>query len=408
MMSFNEKTQRSPRRSGANSIDPGAGPQEGWRAIDEANRIFGADGWSRELVEMRCAATREREGQITTAYVAKVRISLNLESGQGFRDAQGCGEGKASTPFEAHNQGLKAAELDATLRALASFGRPFGTLALAGPTNHLAQSSSRTKDSPDKKRAQSAPEKDGKVVTNPGGSAAANVAEDFGDRAEATAHTGSGGPGRQPPPGGQAHQSANGEQTHKPPRGGSGGPQAGGNTGRDGGRRSDQQVNGGQSYRPESGGPTHLVDPREKRARAEAEPVGAGTEISTPTPATSAQEQPTKQSRLVQARDLVPALTDGHGLMLPKLRRVRAPAHLAHVRREPCLVCGRQPCDAHHLRFMQPRAMAKKVSDEFTVPLCRRHHDLVHRDPDEPEWWAAQGVDPVEIAQALWVESGGR
>lgn len=81
------------------------------------------------------------------------------------------------------------------------------------------------------------------------------------------------------------------------------------------------------------------------------------------------------------------------------------PAHLAYVRGEPCLICGRQPCDAHHLRFTQPRAMAKKVSDEFTVPLCRRHHDLLHRDPDEAEWWAAHGVDPIEAAEQLWKES---
>ena len=47
-------------------------------------------------------------------------------------------------------------------------------------------------------------------------------------------------------------------------------------------------------------------------------------------------------------------------------------------------VCGRQPCDAHHLRFAQNRAMGRKVSDEFTVPLCRGHHREVHRLATKP------------------------
>ena len=92
---------------------------------------------------------------------------------------------------------------------------------------------------------------------------------------------------------------------------------------------------------------------------------------------------------------------------MPKLTRRRSPAHLAHVRAQPCLICGRSPVDAHHLRFVQPRAMAKKVSDEYTVPLCRRHHDLLHRDPDEAGWWAAFGIDPLAIADELWRESQG-
>ena len=54
--------------------------------------------------------------------------------------------------------------------------------------------------------------------------------------------------------------------------------------------------------------------------------------------------------------------------------RRRNKAHLAFVGAQPCLVCRRFPCDAHHLKFAQPRALGRKVSDEFTVPLCREHH----------------------------------
>jgi hypothetical protein len=32
-----------------------------------------------------------------------------------------------------------------------------------------------------------------------------------------------------------------------------------------------------------------------------------------------------------------------------------------------------------HLRFAQPRGLGQKVSDEFTVPLCREHHRELHR-----------------------------
>ena len=65
--------------------------------------------------------------------------------------------------------------------------------------------------------------------------------------------------------------------------------------------------------------------------------------------------------------------------LIPKEKRVRDPEHLAFVASQPCLICGRRPAQAHHLRFAQPRAMAMKVSDEFTVPVCNTHHDQLHR-----------------------------
>src|SRR5260221_469536 len=58
-------------------------------------------------------------------------------------------------------------------------------------------------------------------------------------------------------------------------------------------------------------------------------------------------------------------------LPLTKLSGKRSKAHLLFVASHPCLICQRTPCDAHHLKFAQPRALGRKVSDEFTVPLCR-------------------------------------
>ena len=92
-------------------------------------------------------------------------------------------------------------------------------------------------------------------------------------------------------------------------------------------------------------------------------------------------------------------------LTLPEPRRVRDREHVRYVAKQPCLVCGRQPSDPHHLRFARSRAMVRKVSDEFTVPLCRGHHREVHRYGDEAAWWEKTGLDPTAAAHALWLET---
>jgi ERF superfamily len=91
-------------------------------------------------------------------------------------------------------------------------------------------------------------------------------------------------------------------------------------------------------------------------------------------------------------------------LSLPAPRRVRD-RDVRLVAKQPCLVCGRRPADAHHLRFAQSRALGRKVSDEFTVPLCRGHHREVHRCGDEAAWWNKAGIDPTVPARVLWLQS---
>jgi hypothetical protein len=83
-------------------------------------------------------------------------------------------------------------------------------------------------------------------------------------------------------------------------------------------------------------------------------------------------------------------------------RRVRDRAHVKFVAGRPCLICGRCPADAHHLRFAQSRALGRKVSDEYTVPLCRGHHREIHRHGDEAAWWAKVGIEPLGVANSLW------
>ena len=92
-------------------------------------------------------------------------------------------------------------------------------------------------------------------------------------------------------------------------------------------------------------------------------------------------------------------------LAFPEPRRIRDRDHVRYVATQPCLLCGRQPSDPHHLRFTQSRALGRKVSDEFTVPLCRGHHREVHRCGDEAAWWCNAGIDPTVTARALWLEA---
>jgi len=92
-------------------------------------------------------------------------------------------------------------------------------------------------------------------------------------------------------------------------------------------------------------------------------------------------------------------------LSLPEPRRIRDREHVRLVMRNACLVCGRIPSDAHHLRFTQKRALGRKVSDEFTVPLCRGHHRELHRCGDEAAWWTKLELDPIAAARTLWLKS---
>jgi hypothetical protein len=82
--------------------------------------------------------------------------------------------------------------------------------------------------------------------------------------------------------------------------------------------------------------------------------------------------------------------------------RERDRNHLRFVASQPCLLCGRTPSDAHHVKFAEQRAMGRKVSDGFTVPVCRLHHRELHKRGDEHAWWNAQGIDPLVVAANLW------
>jgi DNA recombination protein Rad52 len=106
--------------------------------------------------------------------------------------------------------------------------------------------------------------------------------------------------------------------------------------------------------------------------------------------------------------ELFPARIDKSVLTIAEPKRLRDKAHLRFVASHPCLICGRQPSDPHHLRFAQPRAIGLKVSDEFTVPLCRGHHRQIHQTGNEVGWWQDLNIKALEIAKGLWEQSHGR
>jgi hypothetical protein len=156
----------------------------------------------------------------------------------------------------------------------------------------------------------------------------------------------------------------------------------------------------------------------------EAYPPNPAPTESQITPAGTAPEPGSMTSEDPSAADDVRALVRGpeklrrlrvarirveraNNLTSVKPRRCRDKDHIRFIAIQSCIVCGRQPCEAHHLRFTQPRALGRRVSDEFTVPLCRIHHRELHRQGDERLWWNKAKIDPMPIALRFWQQTRG-
>jgi hypothetical protein len=114
------------------------------------------------------------------------------------------------------------------------------------------------------------------------------------------------------------------------------------------------------------------------------------------------EARPEGQPQVFDARSDQPRGIDKSVLAVAAPRRYRNRDHLRYIAQQACVVCGRKPSDPHHLRHVQPRALGRKASDEFAVPLCRSHHRAVHRVGDERAWWHATGIDPIKVARKLW------
>jgi hypothetical protein len=142
-----------------------------------------------------------------------------------------------------------------------------------------------------------------------------------------------------------------------------------------------------------------------KRPRGRPRKVNTANDHSAALPAPSPSTIDDDPSASIHLHTGSPAKIDKSKLTFGEPRRLRDKAHLKFVASQPCLICGRSPADAHHLRFTQPRAMGLKVSDEFTVPLCRIHHRDVHSHGDEVAWWERRAIDPLTTSRVLWVST---
>jgi hypothetical protein len=149
-----------------------------------------------------------------------------------------------------------------------------------------------------------------------------------------------------------------------------------------------------------------IAPAKTKRPRESPRKVKAATEQPNALPVISEpiDANLTPASARVQ-HNPAPGKIDKSVLTIAEPRRFRDKAHLKFVASQSCLICGRNPADAHHLRFAQPRGMGLKVSDEFTVPLCRTHHRDNHRFGEEQAWWSRQAIDPMEVSRKLWVST---
>jgi DNA recombination protein Rad52 len=325
---------------------------EGWHVIAEANRIFGYDCWDRKTLSPRCVWRESQRGQTVCFYTAKVRITVTAGGATIVRDGIGTGTGRAATPDVAHEIALKAAETDATKRALATFGNPFGLALYDRDKLQVTRSRRRGSQNSSERRSERATAipHTFALVHHDGARLRFETAAPFVDAVLALVPT---LPTLEAL---YAFWEANLESLSL---------------------LRDEATNGDRDP------VIAIVDALKARARVLGRTTGSA-----------------EREANGSAEPHLPALA------APKDRRLRSKEHLAFVGKQPCLICGRRPAHAHHLRFAQPRAMGLKVSDEFTVPLCAGHHDAVHQTGDERAWWARHGIiEPLKMAERLWATS---
>ena len=325
---------------------------EGWHVIAEANRIFGFDSWDRQTIAPHCIKSEVQRGQTVCLYSTKVRITVRAGATVTVREGIGTGFSRADLPEVSHEIALKAAETDATKRALSTFGSPFG-LALYDPDKaEVTKPVNRRLPRPTSKAMALPPlvlklENGQEVPFDRDVAFAIATLQEIARLSSVNVI--------------YAFWTANLAAFTELRR------------------RTD-----GKTDDPVQG----IIDALKKRLRQVGLPV-AGNGPKTATPDKLVESVPSNQQ-----------------LLLPKEKRLRDRVHLEFVARQPCLVCGRRPAQAHHLRFAQPRAMAMKVSDEFAVPLCTTHHSNLHGTGDERAWWARHGIiEPLKFAARLWAAS---
>jgi DNA recombination protein Rad52 len=330
---------------------------EGWHVISEANRIFGYDAWDRRTVATKCVSSSGNGQRHFAAYTAKVRITVRAGDITIVREGSGTGEGSGATTGQAHEIALKSAETDATKRALATFGNPFG----------LALYDREQLGIRKRRDFRNAPASGPWVLRSEAGDQCSsfNKPGEFAASLRAAMST--------------ARDIetlfALWEQNIETVR------------------AINRSL--GQQHLQGSGIASQLVAHLKQCAFAAAKRNDA---IQNVTQKASISQPPRGEAAKIEKS----VLTIGQP------RRIRCKEHLRYVATQPCAICGRTPSHAHHIRYAQPRGLGIKVSDEFTVPVCAIHHRDIHTTTKERDWWQERKIDPLLIAHALWRESQSR
>jgi DNA recombination protein Rad52 len=347
---------------------------EGWHTISEANRIFGFDAWDRETVMAQCVWEGKQGSRSACSYVARVRITVRAEGAILFREGSGSGTGTGKNPGEAHEHALKEAETDAMKRALSTFGNLFGLALYDKAQNGVRQ----CRSSLNKKQVKWG------VISETGEplgncqdpvifcSKVREQLEGIEDAKSLRAFW--------------ARNKGAVEELRK--------------------NIPDLKTEKGQHF---GGVLKAIYQSRLDKVKSQRTTENSPADQKS----LSAEKEDQKAgepNQKVDPTNGAPVIVNtGNTLFIEKgPRRIRDKNHLRFVASQNCLVCGRNPSQAHHILFAQPRAMSRKVSDEWTVPLCVIHHRNLHDCGGEQKWWAQQNIDPLKEALQLWRQSCGR
>lgn len=326
---------------------------EGWYVISEANRVFGYEAWDRETLQAQCVWQGEAKGLKACSYVSRVRVRVRAGDTIIVRDGSGAGHGVGLSPGEAHEEAIKVAETDALKRALATFENPFGLALYDKEQQGVRQV--RTTQTP---RFGARPVS--WVVLSPSG----KPLSDHKDPVE--------------------YCSAVRRQLVRS-------------------KTADEMIAFWSKNQGVVGEVRKaLPDLKTERSQHYCEILGA---LYTSRLQDLAIEKPTQPEKIdnVKVEDGVKEIK--HPDIKP--RRIRDKEHLRFVAAQPCLICGRSPSQSHHILYAQPRALGRKASDEWAVPLCAIHHRSLHDHGNEETRWKQQVIDPIKEARHLWQISHG-
>jgi DNA recombination protein Rad52 len=366
---------------------------EGWHAIAEANRIFGYDAWDRQTMAVKCVWEGLKGNRSACSYIARVRVRVRAGDKELCREGCGSGHGVGLTPGEAHESAIKEAETDAMKRALSTFGNPFG-LALYDKEQQNVRGRC-------KKPQRSAPNGKDRAITwlvlsSEGEYLSAH--EDPVDYCKAM------------------RQMLEAISTRDRLR--------------SFWQRNlvtlamlrrnlpDLKTDKGEHYseiltslykkqmrlicEEQRAYEQRTAELEVNESQAASEGVAGSTTSGGKGVKQIAKGPVSPGQRISASANSGNGHVDKSNLPISTPRRVRDKDHLRYVASQPRIICGRSPSHAHHLRFAQPKAFGRKVSDEWTVPLCSTHHRALHNVGDERQWWAEKEIDPTAHAVRLW------